>query len=183
MRDRRARVNFELTAANGTIIPTYGYIHLLFNLGLRRDFRWKFIVADVPKPIIGADFLSFYNLLVDCRNGKLLDSLTKISICAVAGSSDIPSVKAIVGASGYQDLLREFPSITRPPGAPREVCHSTVHFINTTPGPPVFCRPRRLAPDRLIAAKAEFEAMLQDGTVRYSRGPWASALHIAPPIK
>jgi hypothetical protein len=48
------------------------------------------------------------------------------------------------------------------------VRHNTVHHIRTIPGPPVTCRPRRLAPDRLEIAKAEFEAMLRDGTARRS---------------
>jgi hypothetical protein len=49
----------------------------------------------------------------------------------------------------------------------------------TTPGPPVACRPRRLAPDRLTIAKAEFD-MLRDGTARRSECSWSSALHIVP---
>ncbi|GFY61874.1 uncharacterized protein TNIN_232301 [Trichonephila inaurata madagascariensis] len=49
----------------------------------------------------------------------------------------------------------------------------SVHPIRTTPGPPVFCRPRRLAPERRKIAKAEFEAMVLEGTVRRGKGPWA----------
>ena len=33
-----------------------------FNLGLRRDFPWQFVVADVQLPIIGVDLLSHYGL-------------------------------------------------------------------------------------------------------------------------
>ena len=72
------------------------------------------------------------------------------------------------------------PDLTRPSGVPREVRHNTIHHIKTTPGPPVSCRPRRFAPDRLAIAKAEFDAMLKDGTARRSDGPWSSALHIVP---
>jgi hypothetical protein len=32
------------------------------------------------------------------------------------------------------------------------VRHNTVHHIRNIPGPPVTCRPRRLAPDRLAIA-------------------------------
>jgi hypothetical protein len=48
------------------------------------------------------------------------------------------------------------------------------------PGPPVTCRPRRLAPDRLAVAKAEFEARVSDGTARRSESSWSSALHLVP---
>jgi hypothetical protein len=60
------------------------------------------------------------------------------------------------------------------------VRHNTVHHIRTTPGASVTCRPRRLAPDRLAIAKAEFDAMLRDGTARPSESSWSSALHIVP---
>jgi hypothetical protein len=48
------------------------------------------------------------------------------------------------------------------------------------PGPPVTFRPRRLAPDRLAIAKAEFEAMLREGTAHRSESSWSSDLHIVP---
>jgi len=44
-------------AANDTIVPTHGSIALRLDLGLRREFSWRFVVADVTGPIIGSDFL------------------------------------------------------------------------------------------------------------------------------
>nr|VZI04719.1 unnamed protein product [Spirometra erinaceieuropaei] len=44
-------------------------------------------------------------------------------------------------------------------------------------------RPRRLAPERFQAAKAEFEHMLQRGIIRPSESPWASPLHMMPKTK
>ena len=64
---RRERTDYNLYAANGTTIPTYGWTSQNLNLGLRRDFTWRFVVADVQIPIIGVDLLSFYGLLIDCR--------------------------------------------------------------------------------------------------------------------
>ncbi|GBP26300.1 Retrovirus-related Pol polyprotein from transposon 297 [Eumeta japonica] len=58
--------------------------------------------------------------------------------------------------------------------------HNTLHHIRTTPGPPVSCTPRRLAPEKLKIAKTEFEAMLQIGTCRPSESAWASPLHLTP---
>jgi hypothetical protein len=71
--ERKDRVNYKLLAANNTTIATYGWISLSLDLGLRRDFTWRFMVADVQEPIIGADFLAHFGLLVDCRNRRLLD--------------------------------------------------------------------------------------------------------------
>lgn len=54
---------YQLYAANGTTINTYGTINLELDLGLRRNFPWRFVIADVQKAIIGADFLAHYELL------------------------------------------------------------------------------------------------------------------------
>lgn len=51
---------------------------------------------------------------------------------------------------------------------------------STTPGPPEASRPRRLAPDRLKAAKREFESMVRFGIARPSSSSWAAPLHMVP---
>lgn len=182
MKEYRSRTDYQLFAANGTGIATYGWVQLELNLGLRRVFNWRFVVADVSKPIIGVDFLSFFNLLVDCRQHRLIDGLTSLSVLVSAGTSaeEIVSVKAVVGDSLYHDILREYPNITRPSGTYTQPKHDTEHHIRTTPGPPVTGRPRRLPPDRQKAALKEFEFMLQNGTARRSESAWSSPLHLVP---
>lgn len=63
--DRKRQQDFSLSAVNNTSITTFGKRSLSLNLGLWRTFRWIFVVADVQKPIIGADFLHHFGLLVD----------------------------------------------------------------------------------------------------------------------
>ena len=46
-----------LVAVNNTTINTYGNSKRVVNVGLKREYSWAFIVADVKQPIIGADFL------------------------------------------------------------------------------------------------------------------------------
>lgn len=65
IRGPRQRSPYELSAANKTIIYTYGTETMTLNLGLRRSFVWRFVIADVTKPIIETDFLTHYGLLVD----------------------------------------------------------------------------------------------------------------------
>jgi hypothetical protein len=48
----RERVNYDFCAVNGTAIHTYGRLPLSLNLCLRRDFTWRFLVADVTQPLI-----------------------------------------------------------------------------------------------------------------------------------
>jgi len=177
---RRERSDYILYAANGTAIPTYGWTSRSLNLGLRRDFAWRFVVADLQVPIIGVDLLLHYGLLVDCRNNRLLDGFTSLSTPGFNAPSSVPSVKVIGGGTPLDSLLEEFPELTKPTGIHREVRHNTTHHIWTTPGPRVACRPRRLAPDRLAVPKADIDAMLRDGTARRAEGPWSSALHLVP---
>ncbi len=178
--ENRPSIDYLLYAANGTTIPTYGWVSKSLDVGLRRDITWRFIVAKVELPIIGMDFLSHFNLLVDCRNNRLLDGITSLSSPGHRTKSTVLSVKTIASDAVMDKLLSEFPALVKPSGIHREVRHNTMHYIRTTPGPPVACRPRRLAPDRLAVAKAEFDAMLRDGTARRAEGPWSSALHLVP---
>ncbi|XP_076659997.1 uncharacterized protein LOC143363272 [Halictus rubicundus] len=176
----RERTAYELYAANGSTITTYGSVRFALNFGLRRDFSWRFVIADVTTPIIGADFLSHYGLLVDMRAKKLIGGVTTLSAAGRIVTCCADSVKAISGESTYHRILAGFPDLTRPSGGHRTAKHATKHHIRTTPGPPVSCKPRRLAPDKLRIAKAEFVAMVRDGTARRSESCWSSALHLTP---
>lgn len=167
-------------AANGTPIATYGTVTLTSNLGLRRDFTWMFVVAEVSKPIIVVDFLSHYNLLVNARQQCLVDGTTHLTVRSQVATDGPPAVKTIAGSTKYHELSQRFPQITRPEGIIKDIKHGTRHYIKTTPGPPVTQRPRRLAPDRLIAAKNEFDALIKLGIARPSQSAWASPLHMVP---
>jgi hypothetical protein len=134
------------------------------------------VVADVTPPPIGVDFLSHFGLLVDCRNNRLLDGVTSLSAPAQAASALTPSVKTISDGTSVDSLLAEFLDLTRPAGIQSEVRHNTVHHIRTIPGQPVTCQLRQHAPDPLDIAKADFDAMLRDGTARRAESSWSSAL-------
>jgi hypothetical protein len=164
----RTRVNYDLCAAKGTTIPTYVRLPLNHNLGLRRDFTWRFVVADVTQSLIGSDFLSHYGLMVDCKEKRLLDGVTSLSAPAQAANWRIRRVKLISASTPVGNILSEFLDLIRPTGVQREVRHDTVNHIRTTPGPPVTCRLHRLAANRLAIAKVEFDDMLRDGTARRS---------------
>lgn len=69
--ERRRLSPLTLKAANDTRIRTFGRRVLGIDLSLRRLFNWSFIVADVSQPILGADFLRHYGLLVDLRASRL----------------------------------------------------------------------------------------------------------------
>jgi hypothetical protein len=79
LRERQTQTSYESFAANGTTVHTYGCITLRLDLGLHREFSWHVVAADVTGPIIGSDFLSFYDLLVDMRNRRLIDNTTHLT--------------------------------------------------------------------------------------------------------
>lgn len=170
----------ELKAANDSNIPTYGRRILTLSLGLRRNYTWIFLLADVSHPILGADFLSHHDLLVDTKRGRLIDNHTRLS--SLGSFSSVPSthLTAAVSASNpaFLSLLREFPGLTQA-SHPPEPQHAVRHHIETT-GPPVFCRPRRLDGSRLAVAKAEFQRLLDFDVIRPSSSPYASPLHMVP---
>lgn len=68
-----------LYAANHSSIKTYGIKSITVSLNLRRQFSWNFICADIEKAIIGADFLQYFNLLVDMVLG-ISSSLIKLQV-------------------------------------------------------------------------------------------------------
>ncbi|GFY31665.1 hypothetical protein TNCV_4199761 [Trichonephila clavipes] len=93
----------------------------------------------------------------------------------LVGNSRIHSIKTVSGDSVYHELLRKFPDITKPPRPDQEIKHSVVLYIKTT-SRPVTAKARRLAPDRLSIAKAEFENMITLGHMRPSKN-FTSNLH------
>ncbi|XP_017884068.1 uncharacterized protein LOC108627369 [Ceratina calcarata] len=122
VRGRIPKSRYELFAANGTRIATYGTEVMKLNLSLRREFPWRFVIADIDTPIIGMDFLAHYNLLVDPRNRKLIDANTKLGAFGRLAREDekTDSVKTIAGDSVFHQLLAKYPDLTRPPVFKRE---------------------------------------------------------------
>lgn len=158
LQEPRKKSNYKLSAANGSIIETFGTIIFTLNLGLRRDLTWKFVVAVVSHPIIGADFLAHHGLLIDIKNKRLMDMETQVISQGQIVKGEIQSVKTISGDTVFHKILNKFPDITRPAGIIGECKHQTKHYINTIPGPPVFSKPRRLAPHLFKAAKRELKS-------------------------
>ncbi len=170
--DRAAKQrDSPLQAINGTNIPTFGVRSLTLDIGLRRTFRWVFVIADIPRPVLGADFLYHFNLLVDLR-------LMQGIVCRDNETTGIARLP-VDSSNPYTRLLSEFSSVTQPCSSENPVKHTVTHHIVTT-GPAVFGRTRRLAPERLHIARQEFDHMLQLGIIRPSSSSWASHPHMVP---
>ena len=172
--------SLPLVAANNSTIKTHGNCKRVVDVGLKREYPWTFIVADVQQPIIGADFLIHYNLLVDLRTRCLRDMRTGLAIAASLSSIKPLSLNRVDTVQNeYTKLLGQFPELTRPTTKGEPVKHGITHKI-VTKGHPVFARPRRLAPDKLVTAKREFDDMTKLGVIEPSDSEWSSALHMVP---
>ena len=124
---------FALQTASGSNIKLFGEKTIDVNLGLRRSFRWTFLVANVTNAILGADFLGHYKLLVDVSGKKLIDTLTSVSVSCSAKESNEIGIHALFQNTEkvYQDLLRKFPEVIRPLNIFREPKHTVLHHMQT----------------------------------------------------
>jgi len=169
--------SIKLIAANGSTISTYGTRQISLRFG-GSTYSWCFILAAVNQPLIGADFLANYELLVDVAKRRLLDSNVFKSITLHTAPGPAPSIRWI-HEEKFLKILDEFPDIIRPQFVTPTVPHGVLHEIITR-GPPVASRVRRLSPEKLSIAQAEFKEMEEMGIVRRSTSPWASPLHMVP---
>lgn len=66
-------LGLRLLDITGTSLPIHGKRLVKFDFGRGRQFRWHCIIGDKESmvPVIGADFLAFYGLVVDVKNQRL----------------------------------------------------------------------------------------------------------------
>ena len=140
--------SLKLQVVNYSSICTYGEKSLSLDFGLHCLFRWIFIIAVVPIPILGADFLAHFGLCVDIRQWHLVDTAT--TLCVQGITSSHTSSSPVCGLPNvtppHRALLDKFPDILRPSYQESTVKHTVTHHLHTK-GPPVLCRTRRLPPD------------------------------------
>lgn len=135
------------------------------------------MVADVTKPILGADFLEKFGLLVDIKNKSIIDNRTKLKTKCVSKITHYEPVFAINNDNKYKELLTEFKDLTTPTSFNETKAQkTTVRHQIITSGQPVFSRARRLNPQKLAISKQEFEYMVNHGICTPSKSEWASPL-------
>ncbi|GFX66148.1 peptidase A2 domain-containing protein [Trichonephila clavipes] len=82
-----------LFATNSSAIHVYGKKTLTLNFNLGIDFMWTFLIADVSSPIIGADFLHYFELVPDLSNKYLIDTKTKLQSVGHLKNANLHSVQ------------------------------------------------------------------------------------------
>ena len=167
-----------LVAANGSKIATFGRKEIMLRFG-KSDYLWNFIIADIQQPLLGADFLANFNLLVDVAGQRLLstESFTSMPL----QPADQMGI-TVVHSGPFSHLFDEFQDVfkTELKQNPNDISkHGIYHHITTT-GAPVYSRFRRLPPKKLAAAKDSFAEMERMGICKKASSPWSSPLHMVP---
>ena len=169
----------RLLMADGRPANAWGTRNLPLQFGNRR-FQFLFLLAAMDCPILGADFLSEFDLLVDpARRVVLQRSSMKPLAPPTISPADFSIASVSKLAPDVTSLLDEFPDAwkNRLPGQLPK--HHIQHVIETD-GQPLYACPRGLDQVKLAAAKKEFEKMEAAGIIRHSDSPWASPLHMVP---
>lgn len=152
---------------------------MLLNFGLCRSIRCMLcvcLIAQVLYAILGADVLYQHNLTLNLRLKTLKDEETELTVKARMEKKPIPGISNFDRTTPMLDILTEFLEITKPSVVTTKPRHTVKHQIKTF-GQPVFEQPRCLHLDRLKAAKAEFQFMIEQGC-RPLNSQCANPLHM-----
>ena len=84
---------------------TFGLINKTVDFGLRRDMFWDFYVADIPYSVIGADFLSHFDLVPDLKRLRLVDNITSLSVRGTLQEPPFLGVNIIDPSHKYAHIL------------------------------------------------------------------------------
>jgi hypothetical protein len=127
------------------------------------------------------DFLAQHKLLVDAAARRVLLA-TSLRLLAPPGipcrrSAFLAAVKSFSDA--IRTLLAAFPTVISDGCSRPQPRHGVEHVVVTT-GPPIFAKSRRLDPEKLRAAEAEFRSLEAACIVRRSDSAWSSPLHMVP---
>ncbi len=145
-----------------------------------QPFRWTFLLADVRFPIVGADFLKHFHLVVDLAAWCVIDTTTLRRFGpGISSSPSSGGLLSLVEATpaAYRSLFSEFEDVAGVSGVLPPTKHGVEHVLETS-GRPVSARFRRLDAEKLRAAREEFLKMEKDGIIRRSSSCWASPLHM-----
>ena len=104
--------SLPLVTADNTTIETYGTCKRVVDVGLKRDYAWTFIVADIKQPTLGYDFLIHYSPLVDLQGRCLRDMSIALAILTIFSSIKLSSLNRIDCIENeYTELLNQFPEL------------------------------------------------------------------------
>ncbi|GFO10354.1 retrovirus-related pol polyprotein [Plakobranchus ocellatus] len=100
-----------LQAANGTTISTFGSrdVKLRFH---GTTYEARLIIADVKRPLLGADFFRRHNLLVDLNGQRLIEADSYLSSpCSTSRVTKTELAPIKRDCNKFRKVLQEFPAL------------------------------------------------------------------------
>ncbi|TRY75852.1 hypothetical protein TCAL_08485 [Tigriopus californicus] len=112
--DRQKPVRTDLfKTASGSVVKTYDYREIEFDIGLGRIFKHKFFMADVQDILLGFDFLAKHHIYVDCAGNKVIDTRRfhelNGSTCRVSAVLSVEDMH-----NPFSPLLQQYPDRHHP---------------------------------------------------------------------
>ena len=140
--DRTSSIETKVFFSTPPTIPTYGKRELTLDIGLHRKFRWSFLVADVNQPILVADFLRHFRVLVDIANSCLFDTATSLTVptqISILIPLHLNNRLLDEFSNEFDNIFSKIPSVCEPCITESNVKHTVQEHIITT-GAPFFLR-------------------------------------------
>ena len=143
-----------LSAANNTSIKTWGKWKLSMTLGGNKRFVHDFHLADVKRPILGADFFINHGYIIHLKGKRLLlrDNAV-IQLKEANAPLTLAGFSFHVKDSSYSDLVLQFPDILTQRFDTTVNKQGIEHHI-ITDGPPTHDRARCLDAKKIGHSKA-----------------------------
>jgi len=166
-------------AANGSPVHFTGTITLKFTLPtFQNTFSHKFYIADTIHPILGSDFFSKEDLLIDCKHRRIFISHTPPTSQTVNNTYTPPSVNSLSPTDDIHAIIKEdFPNLITKATDITPSPHA-IHYIPTNPCTPKHSRARPLPFAKRDIVENEFIELEKRGVIRRSSSPWASPIHV-----
>ena len=124
-----ARKEFLFKCPIGLVLQPIGPS---LDLEMHCRFPWPLTIADVSKPIIGADFLRQSDLLVDLARECLLNGQTFYSTLLKTSRVLPLGLCCVAKPCIYYSPLQSFPSLMQPYFSRSDIQHNVTHHPRAT---------------------------------------------------
>ena len=184
--DKPSSIN--LLALNNAEEKMFDKGMLSIDIGLKGypGIDWSFIVTDSNIAILGADFLSAHNLMIDLKSKRLIErdnyankefhSNVKFDFISKP-APEIDYNDQCTNPELYCELVNDYPNLLTFNATAANAATDVRHVIKTH-GEPIRSKVRRLSPEMLQVAINKIDRLLEAKIIRRGTSPRGSPIHL-----